>query len=194
MLDIALPSISPREKLLVTLASLSLALYILGAYITAPAWQNIGANRLYYSDLVKKKAALSAYDGAARGVEESITLEESKNRYLATVIAKTEHNLLGVGHEKNLIALLEKISSETEISLTSFKSSDTVVAQKLEGKGTLEYRQREITIGLVGGYYSLGGLLERLSSLPLRLETIDIRNTEENGVLVGEITLKIFSL
>ena len=113
---------------------------------------------------------------------------------MSNLIADTEHNLHSIGHEKDLMPLLSKISSETGIFLTALKSSDFVVVKKMKKGSPLEYRQREITVKLVGGYYPIGRLLERLSSPPLRLERINITFTEEAGILAGELTLIIFSL
>lgn len=189
-----LSDLTLREKFLVYLASFSLFLYVSVTYFISPIIKTISDERRYYAELVEKKAALSAYKSAAATIEESIAEAESKNRHLASLVAEAEHNLFNAGHEKSLMSLLEKFSSETRISLTNLKSSDHIVVKKLDEEESVEYKVREITIRLVCGYFAMGELLERLSSLPVRLENIDITSIEKNQAISGEITLKIFSL
>ena len=53
------------------MASLALLLYIFGTYITVPTLSALAEKRRLYSELTKKKAALSVYDNTAYDLTET---------------------------------------------------------------------------------------------------------------------------
>lgn len=177
------------------MAAFAVTGYAIITFAIAPAMEKFENKKLRYRDLVTKRTALIAYDGASQNVTGTLEKAEHKNHFLKSALARIENNLLGAGREKSTLKLIERMAGEDSVTLTRFNTSDRIVEINPGVAGNAIYQERSVTISFVSDYHSAALFLERISALPVEIERFTITASETGGALLsGELTLKIYSI